>query len=255
MQTTVVTQPQQLDYFGEIKNLFARIEKYPKLFNSPKGTEFEFCALLAAWESTALHDTQSSRWRELWSRHCVERHHRKSGLTLADPVEGPTLSERWHISSEETAKAYKTVRDGMRRVFKATLAKHHLEAADRSAVPAQPAAILRQLIDHSLKTAHSFASPEGLESFLLTLMGLFERSLGQDHRKLASREQWHVELRRKRFVGPPETRTLADVAPLNERLTRQAAFPHDERIRILEQMLPTMKQVTKELQHYIAEHD
>ena len=46
--------------------------------------------------------------------------------------------------------------------------------------------ILFQKIHVSFKTAKSFASPEGLEVFLLTLIELFEQSFGTNENKLFS---------------------------------------------------------------------
>jgi len=49
--------------------------------------------------------------------------------------------------------------------------------------------LLRQLIDGALWIGKSYACPEGLESLLLTLIGLLERSIGRDTKSLCSRKK------------------------------------------------------------------
>jgi hypothetical protein len=87
--------------------------------------------------------------------------------------------------------------------------------------------------------------------FLLILIELFEQSLGAKEKNLFSRKAWHSEIRRKRLGGSPETRTLADVAPLAVRMERQKALTDKERTTILLEMLSTMTKITKEMQSYL----
>jgi hypothetical protein len=242
-----------LDFQHKISVLVNQTKKHLALCYSPKRTEFEFCALLAAWESTTLHDSKASHWLDVWQKYCHKRHHGTTGSTLADPVENQPLSERWHVTQEETLKAYATVREGLRHVFKTTL-DHYcsgecsiLSLSEGTDIPA----ILFQSIRAAFKTTKSIASPEGLEVFLLTLIELFEQSHGAAENNLFSRKVWHSEIRRRRLGGSAETRTLTDVAPVAIRLERQRAFPEKERNEILLAMLSSMRQITKELQTYL----
>ena len=94
-----------LDFPRKLNVLVDQTEKHLALCYSPKRTEFEFCALLAAWESTTLCDGKASRWFEVWQKHCRKRHHGNGGRTVADSVHDQLLSEQWGITPEETTKA------------------------------------------------------------------------------------------------------------------------------------------------------
>jgi hypothetical protein len=247
-------QAQQLAYRSEIEDLLCRIESSARLWSSAKRAEYEFCGRLAAWESVSLPAGSASRWSEIWKRHCLKHHLGKPNLTLADPVGKPTLSERWQVSPEETVKSYKAVIGGMAHVFRATLDEYHLLGGSFDRGPVTETLLLRQLIESALRTGRSYACPEGLESFLLTLIGLLERSLGGDKSSLLSQKRWREELARKRLLGPPATRTLADVVPLEERMRRQRLLPETERIDILVAMLPPMRRITQDVGLYIESH-
>jgi hypothetical protein len=250
MATHTLNASRRLGFCQMVYDFIDQTDKYLALCGSPSRTEFKFCALLAGWESTACQDSKACHWFEIWQRHCRKRHRGKTGRTLADPVEGAPLSERWHVSQEEQTKAFTKVKDGLRQILKATL-NHYcpgqptdLFVAPRSEDPA----VLLQLIHASIRNAKAFANAEGLEVFLLTLIELFEQALGAQEDKLRSRKFWLSEIHRRRLGGSPETRTLADVAPAKIRLERQNAFPEKERVDILKKMLPSMRRIAKELQ-------
>jgi len=243
-----------LNFPKKILEFISQTDKYAALCYSPKRTEFEFCALLAAWEATALHNSKASRWVAIWQQRCRKRHQGKAGRTLADPVSRKPLSERWHIPPEEKTKAYTRVKDGLRRVFKAT--SHHYYPGERGDVPlatgADDPAVLFQKIQASFHTAKKFACPEGLEVFLLTLIELFEQSIGTEEDKLRARKLWRAEIRRRRLGGAPDTKTLADIAPADIRLARQKAFSNEERNEILRKMLLSMRAIMKQLDSYLS---
>src|SRR5271167_1841650 len=106
-----------LDFSRKIHELMGQTEKYAALCDSPRRVEFKYCALFAAWESTACHDSKASHWIDVWQRHCRKRHHGKTARTLADPEKASPLSH----GPQEEAKAYTSVRHGLRQVFRATL--------------------------------------------------------------------------------------------------------------------------------------
>jgi hypothetical protein len=165
-----------------------------------------------------------------------------------------SLSHGWDIPQEEEKKAFTKVRDGLRQVFKATL--DHYYPGNHSDLSLKTEthepAILFQKIRASSRAARSFASPEGLEVFVLTLIELFEQSLGTKEDNLVSRKLWLSEIHRRRLGGLPETRTLADVAPAEVRLERQNALSEKTRTEILRKMLASMRQIMKKLQGYLA---
>jgi hypothetical protein len=168
---------------------------------------------------------------------------------LADPVKASRAPERLRVQPEEEAKAYTKVREGLRRVFKATLA-HYIPGGHTDLLlmaGTDDSAILFQEIHASFRSAKLFASPEGLESFLLTLIELFEQSLGAKQNELLSRKIWRSEIYRRRLGGLPETKTLADVAPAEIRLERQKAFSETKRLEILKDMVSSMRRIVKEL--------
>lgn len=250
-----VASPHQhyLDFVQKVDAFIGQTEKHLALCYSPKRTEFKFCALLAGWESTTCHDSEAAHWFDVWQEYCRKRHHGKLGRTLADPVNASPHSKRWPVPPEEETKAYSKVRDGMRRVWKVTLHHYYPGKYDDLSLTTgmDEAAILFRKIHASFRSGKAFASPEGLEVFLLTLIELFEQSLGTDEEKLISRKLWQSEIRRRRLGGSPETRTLADVAPAEVRLERQKAFPEKERTEILREMLLSMRRITKELRSYL----
>lgn len=253
MATHTLSTSANLDYSQIIHHFIGQTEKYVALCYSPKRTEFKFCAFLAGWESTACHNSKASHWFDVWQKYCRKRHHGKTERTLADPVKANPLSEQWRVPREEKAKAYTKVRDGLRHVFKVTFNHYYLgKRTDLSLMTGKDEpAILFQKIRSSFRSAKLFASPEGLELFLLTLIELFEQSLGAKEDNLFSRKVWLSEIHRRRLGGSPETRTLADVAPAEVRLERQNAFSEKERREILRKMLSSMRQITKELQFYL----
>jgi hypothetical protein len=253
MKTATAGLTGQLNFPSRIRAFLGQAEKYATLCPSPKRIEFQLCALLAAWESISLQDSEASHWFELWQKHCRTHHHGKTRRTLADPVEKLPLAARWHIPALETTKAHLTVKGGLRRVFRATLDHYSFPERDGPSLMGSTAtpAILFEKIRASFKTGKSFACPEGLEIFLLTLIELFEQSLGTDEDDLFSHAIWLSEIRRRRLGGPPETRTLADVAAAEVRLNRQNALPEKERIEILRNMVSSMRRIMKELQSYL----
>jgi hypothetical protein len=242
-----------LDFPAKIRAILDRVQERPGMYASPKRLEFGLCARLAAWEALTLHDARSYHWLQVWQEHCGKLHHGRTGLTLADPVGKPGLRQRWGVSQSETTKAYQRVLDGLRRVYQDTLAHYHQSKLVPLASNEQAASILGQLITESFHQARSFAEPEGLESYLLTLIELFEWSLGQDPSKLCSRERWQQEIQRKRSLGPPATRTLADVTSLDVRLARAKALLPNERAAILSQIIKSMHQIVKQLDTYLVD--
>jgi len=253
MKTATASLHAELDLPAKTHAFLRQSEKYAALCASPKKVEFKLCALLAAWEATALHDSKACYWFDLWQKHCRSHHPGKPRRTLADPLERPPLCARWHISQPEEAKAYATVHNGLQRVFKATLSQYSLP--DRVGVYCDEitgvSAVLLEMIRASFKTAKSFACPEGVEVFLLTLIELFEQSLGTDEDTLFSHKAWLSEIRRRRLGGPPETRTLADVVPAEVRLKRQNALPEEERIEIIGSVVSSMRRIMKGVQLYL----
>src|SRR5437868_5106242 len=109
MATAATISGRHLDYPEKIHVYIEETEKHLALCDSPKQTEFGFCALLAAWEATTLRDCAASQWTEIWRKQCRKRHHGKTGRTLGDPVNGKLVTERWRISRDEAAKAYAKV--------------------------------------------------------------------------------------------------------------------------------------------------
>lgn len=205
------------------------------------------------WEATARRDNRASHWFDLWQKYCVKLHHGKRGLTLGDSVTPNLHRERWLVPQEEEAKAYKRVRDGLRQVFNKTV-EHYFpgSAADPTLMTGRDdAAILYHVIRTSFRIAKTFASPEGMEFFLLTLIKSFEQSLGAKEDRLFCQKVWYWEIRRRRLGGPPQTKTLADVAPAKVRSERDKAFPEKERLEIVKKMLFSMRRITKELQSYL----
>ncbi len=247
----ITTSIDQLDIHRKIEDLFIQTERYQQLCLSPKRTEFAFCALLAAWETTTLQESTASRWRDVWQDHCRKRHHGSVGKTLTDSVKA-----RPGVTEEERTKAYATVAAGLRRVFKATLKHYALgEAEEQSLVNgSDPQSVLFQTITTSFKTAKSLADPAGFEVYLLTLIELFEQSFGTDEASLYSRKSWLGEIRRRRLGGSPESRTLADVAPVAVRIERQNAMSEKERIETLQTMLSTMRYILADLTTYLEKH-
>jgi hypothetical protein len=116
----------------------------------------------------------------------------------------------------------------------------------------EEAGILFQRIRTSFKTAKEFACPEGLEFFLLTLVELFEESLGAEEPKLVSRKLWTAEIRRRRLGGCLDTKTLADVAPAKVRLARQKSLSKDERNEIVWKLVTSVRSMTKELEAWLS---
>jgi hypothetical protein len=250
----VASPKANLNIANKVDAFIDQTEMYLVLCYSPKRTEFKFCAFLAAWESTACLDSKASGWFDIWQKHCRKRHHGKTSLTLADPVKADPSSERLRLPKNEEVKAYAKVRGGLREVFKTTLGHYYPGiGADLSLrTGTDETAILFQKIRASFRPANSFASPEGLEVFLLTLIALFEQSLGTAEDKLISRKAWLDNIHRRRLGGSPETRTLADVAPAELRLQRQNALPEKERLEILRTMISSMRHIKKEFQYYLS---
>jgi hypothetical protein len=241
-----------VDYARKIEDLIEFAEKYAALCGSPKRVEFKFCALLAAWESAALHDSKASHWYELWQQHCLVRHRGKSGRTLADPIAESPRSKQRRMSADEEARAYAKVKEGLRHVFNSTL--HHYRAENDAeaslAEGSNEPAILFQKIRDSFELPQSFSSPEGMEVFLMTLIELFEQSLVNKD-DLFSSKIWRSEIYRRRLGGLAETKTLADVASPEIRSERQNVFSETERTEILQQMLSAMREITKQLHSYL----
>lgn len=241
-----------VDFARKIEELIEFVDKYAALCGSPKRVEFKFCALLAGWESTALHDSKASHWHELWQQHCLARHRGKSGRTLADPIAESPRSKQRRLAAEEEARAYAQVKEGLRHVFNSTL-HHYFAENDAEASLAEgsnESAILFQKIGDSFKLPQSFSRPEGLEVFLMTLIELFEQSLVNKD-DLFSSKIWRSEIYRRRLGGLAETKTLADVASPEIRLERQNAVSESERSEILQQMLSSMREITKQLHSYL----
>ena len=253
MPTQALKINRYIDYSGIIHDFIDQTEKYSALCDSPQRVESKFCAYLAGWESSTCHDSKASHWFEVWQTYCRKHHHGETGRTLAEPVMAIPLSERWAVPQEESVKAYATVREGLRRVLKATLDHYSSGIRDDKALALgiDEPSILFQKIRMSFKTAKSFASPEGLEAFLLTLIELFELSLGATADAMCSREVWRSEIMRRRLGGSSETRTLADVAPVDVRLKRQKAFPECERREILRTLISSMREIAKDIQIYL----
>jgi hypothetical protein len=253
MTTQTTRENSHVNYHQKIHDLIAQAEKYAMLCDSPKRVEFKLCAFLAGWEATVRHDSKAWHWFALWQGFCRKRHRGKTGRTLGDPVKAPSLSERWHVPQEEEAKAYKSVRDGLRRVFEVTLS--HCCPTGRENLclmtGTDEPAILFQKIRDSLESGKSFATPEGFEVFLLTLIELFEQSVGANDSSRYAHEAWLSEIHRRRLGGSPETRTLADVAPAQVRLERQNAFSEKERTKILRTILSAMRQLAEKLGSYL----
>lgn len=245
-----------VDFARKIDELIGHIEKYTALCGSPKRIEFKFCALLAGWEAIVCHDRKASYWFELWRQHCLRHHDGKAGRTLADPIEANTRSKQRPMPAEEEAKAHAQVRDGLRRVFKSTL-NHYRPQSDAEASLAagtNESAILFQKIRDSFRLPKSFSNPEGMEFFLLTLIELFEQSLGKED-NLFSHKIWRSEIFRRRLGGLPESKTLADVASPEVRAERRSAFSEKERTKILQQMLASMREITNQLQSYLENRE
>jgi len=253
MKTAMASLHAELDLPAKARAFLRESEKYAALCASPKRVEFKVCALLAAWEATTLHDSKACYWFDLWQKHCGKHHPGKPGRTLADPIEKPPLCTRWHIAQPEAAKAYATVHNGLKRVFKATLSQYSIPdgAGTYCDEINGVSAVLLEMLRTFFRTAESFACPEGVEVFLLTLIELFEQSLGTDENNLFSHKAWLSEIRRRRSGGPPETRTLADVAPAEVRLKRQNALPDEERIEIIGSVVSSMRRIMKDLQLYL----
>jgi hypothetical protein len=67
-----------------------------------------------------------------------------------------------------------------------------------------------------------------------------------------SRELWQGEIRRRRSVGPPEARTLADVSSLDKRLERAKAFTPEEREAVVAGLIKAMRRVLEQFDTYLA---
>jgi hypothetical protein len=248
-----VSSYKHVSFPQRIRDLGDQVEKRAARCGSLERIEFKFCALLAGWESTALHDSKASYWFDLWQERCRKRHRGKAGRTLADPVTAASESGHRHVPGDERIKAYKRVRDGLRQVFKRVLDHYYPEGRDHLSLAAgtSDSAVLFQKVGDSFKSAAALAGPEGLEVFVLTLIELFEESLGTHQDSLISHKAWLSEIRRRRLGGSPETRTLADVAPADVRLDRQNAMPEQKRIEITRKMLSSMRQITGALESYL----
>ncbi|MHB1422149.1 MAG: hypothetical protein ACYC3I_02910 [Gemmataceae bacterium] len=255
LRATSASERGHINFGRKVDDFIDRAEKYAKLRNSPKRLEFMFCDLLAGWESTARRDSKASCWFEVWQPYCRRRHRGKAGRTLADPVKANPLPKRRQVPHEEETKAYAKVREGLRNVFKATLRHYYPESPAEASLMTgtDEPAILFQKIRASFRSPKSFASPEGLEIFLLTLIELFEESLGTED-DLFSRKAWRSEIQRRRLGGSPETKTLADVASPEVRLERGNTFPEKERTKILQRMFASMRDITNEFRSYLEKY-
>jgi hypothetical protein len=244
--------PACLDFRGRIGALLDLAEKRPGMFASPRWLELRLCAFLAAWEAVTLHPGQARRWQALWLDACRKLHHGRTDLTLADPVGGPDRRQRPGVPVAETGKAYSRVLEGLRRVYRGVVEQDKVNGAVAPTLQAQSAGALAELIAEAFRHGKSLADPEGLESYLLTLIELFECARGKAASATRSGELWQREIRRRRSVGPPETRTLADVTSLDKRLERAKAFPPEERKAVVARLIKAMRRVVQRLDTYLA---
>jgi hypothetical protein len=249
---TATKAPGCLDFRGRIEAVLALAEKRPGMFASPHRLEFRLCALLAAWEAVTLRRAQARQWQALWQDACRKLHRRRTGLTLADPVGREDRRQGFVVPETERAKAYAKVLEGLRRVYRGILKEDRVNGAAGPASLAQSAAVLAKLIAEGFRHGKSLAGPEGLESYLLTLIELFECARGKGGSATQSGELWQREIRRRRSAGPPETRTLADVTSLDKRLERAKAFTPQERKAAAAGLVKAMRRVVGQLDAYLA---
>ena len=241
-----------LDFPEKIQTILDLVRRRPAMWISPRRLEFQLCALLTAWEAVTLGDEKAHYSLDLWREYSQQLHHGKAGLTLADPVERSRGKGETSSAEQEKSKAYQSVLGGLRKVYKVTRGHYGEEAIRNSAPGGKATTILSQLITDSFHRGRSFADPEGLEAYLVTLIELFETSLDQDPSTLLSRRLWRQEIQRKRALGPPATRTLADVTPLERRSERSQAPLVKERNAVLHQIVKSMQRIMHKTDSYLA---
>lgn len=225
-----------LDFSAKIKRHLDLAEKSPDMWPSPTRLEFKVCALLAAWEAVALHHAQAHHWRDLWQTCCA------GSRTLSDRLHAANSTQ---LSKVSLAKSYKQVEHGMKQVYEATKAHY---ARTKLAPPAR---ILDELIKESFQQGRSFACPEGLEVFLLTLVEQLECILASDARPSVANEAWRKEIQKIRGLGPPATRTLSDVTPLAARLAGAKGSSNAEHRQALARIAKHMDMVATDLGRYL----
>ena len=240
-----------LDFPGKIGDILEMARERPEMCLSPDRLEFRLCALLAAWETVTVGNAQSHHWQHVWQKHCLKLHHGKAGLILADPIKGPSRQLRCYRSQSEKLKAYQNVVHGLRRVFKGMVEHYQQSEPNGARLTSDPSVILAELISRSFRLAKSFAGPAGLESFLLTLIESYESSLSRNGSSNYAIGLWRREIQRKRSLGPPATRTLADVASLDVRLQR-ARSPGETRPETIQQITKYMPSLVRQLSLYLA---
>ncbi|HEV3082650.1 MAG TPA: hypothetical protein VGY66_22895 [Gemmataceae bacterium] len=239
-----------LEFPERIEAILELSRKHPAMWPLPKRLEFQLCAYLVAWETLARGDATAHHALDLWRERC-RKLHRKSGLTLADPIQRPGVPQRWGMTKQETTKAYQSVLQGLRRVYKGMRVQYHAETENDAAAGA-PACILSGLLAESFRHAKSFADPHGLEAYLLTLLELFEASLDRDGSPLVALKLWRAEIRRKHTLGPSATRTLADVATADVRAARRKAFRQEEHTAVLRRIAESIEKIVEQMESYLA---
>src|SRR5437868_8868227 len=239
-----------LDLPERIEAILELSRKHPAMWPLPKRLEFQLCAYLVAWETLALGDATAHHALDLWRERC-RKLHRKPGLTLADPIQRPGVQQRWGMTKQETTRAYQSVLQGLRRVYKGVRAQYHAETENGAAARA-PTHILARLLAKSFRHAKSFADPHGLEAYLLTLLELFEASLNRDESPLVALKLWRAEIRRNHTLGPSATRTLADGATADVRAARRKAFRQQERSAVLRRIAESIEKIIEQMESYLA---
>jgi hypothetical protein len=241
-----------LDLPGRIARTLELAQHRPYLF-APKALEFQICALLAAWEAITLRDSNSCHWLKLWQERCRKVHRDHPGLTLADAVVAPESNRPRASDRNITAKAHQSVLDGLRRVYKGVLSEYDNLAIDDLTAKDRTAQILAELLTKFFRTGKSFAPPEALETFLLTLIELFESALGPVNSSRHAVALWRREIQKKRSLGPAAQRTLAEVVPFD--LRPQDAKQRDPRAResTVIQVVKSMLRVVRILDAYLVQ--
>jgi hypothetical protein len=142
----------------------------------------------------------------------------------------------------------------LRKVLKATCNHYFPDVAiaNLSLAVSSSSSTLLRLINRSFKALKSVAPPAGYEVFLLTLIETFEQSLPSSGDELRSRLAWQSEIRRRRLGGPAQTKTLADIKPVKERMKDLSDFSGPCRQDALSQLLKLLKRLVTKMSKHLS---
>jgi hypothetical protein len=239
----------KLDLKADAIDFLSKTERYSKLVEAPRKVEFKCLALLAAWEATAKADVEACQWLRCWRNECAAIHPHKPALTLADTSATPDCPRTPRLSSADEKKAHTRVREGLKRVMKATLAYYFPgeETDDTLFEDYSSSSILFHLIERSFGSIKKIAHPEAYEIFILTLIETFERSLPSSVEELRSRLEWRSEIGRRRLGGAAPTKTLSDLKTVQDRSGSPSQTSRSCQETALSQVLEGLHRVVNEM--------